>query len=431
MPSLVLRRTLETAVAVCSVVALVAGQGRDSGPVAFEVPGRSSSTPWVAAAGSFVAVTWGAVAEGRGDVFVAVSRDGGTSFGPPVQVNAVPGEARLGGEFPPRVALTSAAKGAEPEIVVLWVARGATPEIKSARSHDGGVSFDRPTTLQSPGAPGDRGWPALAIDGAGAAHAIWLDHRGLALRSSGGQVHGDRQGSAGHDTREAAAGSALYYASAGGAGGERSIAGSVCYCCKTALASGPGGALFAAWRHVYPGNVRDIAMAVTRDGGKSFSPPGRVSADGWSIDGCPDDGPAIAVDGGGTVHIVWPTVIPGRNPEKALFYASSRDGVHFTPRLRIPTLGSPNPSHPQIAASPDGRVVVAWDESVSGTRVAAMRDVEIGSGGNPEFGEVLTIAPAGTADHPVVAATDSGFVVVWSTGGNPSRVYGRVVRLRQ
>jgi hypothetical protein len=140
-----------------------------------------------------------------------------------------------------------------------------------------------------------------------------------------------------HDGAGTAQGSALHYATAGGlVAGERSITDSVCYCCKTALAVGPGGTLFAAWRHVYPGNMRDIAMAVARGDAESFSPPARVSEDGWSIDGCPDDGPSIALGGGGTVHVVWPTVIPGQTPEAALFYASTRDGVHFIRRRRIP-----------------------------------------------------------------------------------------------
>jgi hypothetical protein len=430
MPTVPIVRSIRTVAAALSLAVLVAAATPDHAPVALEVRSRSNSTPWVAAAGSFVAAAWGATADGRADVFVAVSRDGGRSFGPPVQVNLVPGEARLGGEFPPRVLLAPAAREAVPEIVVLWVARGTTTEIRTARSRDGGTSFEKPTTLQSSGAAGDRGWPALALDARGAAHAIWLDHRGLAARRSSGASGADPHGGAAHDGATTAQGSALYYASTGGtAAGERSIAESVCYCCKTALAAGPGGTLFAAWRHVYPGNLRDIAMAVARDGGQSFSPPARVSEDGWSINGCPDDGPSIAADEGGTVHIVWPTVIPGQEPEGALFYASTRDGQHFTPRLRIPTLGSRKPSHPQIVAAATGRIVVAWDESISGRRVAAMREVRLRPGGDRAFGEVVTIAPAGAAEHPVVAATGDGFVVVWSTGGSPSRVFSRVVRL--
>ena len=67
------------------------------------MPNRANSTPWVAAAGSFVAVTWGAAPNGKGDVFLAVSRDGGRTSRSPVRVNAVEGDARISGEIAPRV----------------------------------------------------------------------------------------------------------------------------------------------------------------------------------------------------------------------------------------------------------------------------------------------------------------------------------------
>jgi hypothetical protein len=70
------------------------------------VKGRASATPSVAASGRFVAVAWGATtAEGRTDVFLATSRDAGATFGPPLRVNRLDGEARLGGELPPLVRL--------------------------------------------------------------------------------------------------------------------------------------------------------------------------------------------------------------------------------------------------------------------------------------------------------------------------------------
>ncbi len=55
--------------------------------VAFDVPGRTDATPSVAADRAFVALAWGASADGKADVFVATSRDGGRAFGAPVQVN--------------------------------------------------------------------------------------------------------------------------------------------------------------------------------------------------------------------------------------------------------------------------------------------------------------------------------------------------------
>ncbi len=50
----------------------------------------------------------------------------------------------------------------------------------------------------------------------------------------------------------------------------------------------------------------------------------RVHQDGWAINGCPDDGPAMAVDAAGTVHMVWPTLLNGT--EGTLLYATAAAG---------------------------------------------------------------------------------------------------------
>ena len=192
--------------------------------------------------------------------------------------------------------------------------------------------------------------------------------------------------------------SGLYYATAGKAAStERELAPGVCYCCKTALAIGPDGSVYAAWRHVYPGNFRDMAFTSSRDGGRTFAPPVRVSEDGWAINGCPDDGPALAVDRSGAVHLVWPTVIDGPNPEGALFYATTRDGRTFTARTRIPSSGAGRPSHPQIVVDGRGRVVVAWDESVNGRRVAVAREVKGQSGRAWSLARSSTLSTDGPA----------------------------------
>ena len=392
------------------------GYGYGYGQAVLDIPGRSDATPWVAARGAFVAVAWGATNSGKTDVFAAVSRDGGATFAAPVRVNTVEGEARLGGELPPRVAIVNRRGASQPEVVVVWTARAKTTTIKMARSRDGGATFAAPVALQAANAPGDRGWAALAVDPRGTAHAIWLDHRGLA----GGTGHTP---GATHDGVAMAQKSALFYASAKG---EHSIANGVCYCCKTALAAGADGTLYAAWRHVYAGNHRDMAFSLSRDGGKTFSAPVRISDDGWEINGCPDDGPALATDGGTTVHVVWPTVVGGTTPEGAIFYASTRDGRAFTPRLRIPTLGGAKPSHPQIAIDRGGRTFVAWDETVNGRRVAAMRELRR-TGDRITFGDPIVISANGPGSYPVLTATDGGVLAVWTTGGETSRIETRIL----
>lgn len=402
------------------------------------VDGRSNQTPSVAANDSFVAVAWGAQAErGGADVFVAISRDGGNTFGPPVRVNTTDGDARLGGELPPRVALRLRASH-EPDVLVAYGSRSPSgTAIVLAQSTTAGRSFASATALQSTGAPGDRGWHALVVDGEGTAHVMWLDHRGLAASRPHDHARDEAEAL---DGVAQAQRSSLYYARATGdtADGsgvstpapsrERALVPGVCYCCKVALAAGARGQLFAAWRHVYPGNVRDIAFLVSTDAGRTFGAPGRVSDDGWHLAGCPDDGPAMDVDAEGVVHVVWPTVIGGDNPQGAIFYAASHDnGRTFTPRVRVPTLGSPRPMHPQVLAGVDGRATIAWDEVVDGTRQAAVQTVSVHGNSTPTFDNVQRLGSAGLpTSYPVLASTAIGTLAVY-VEGQPGRT---IIRTR-
>src|SRR5438045_3778955 len=96
--------TASTGCAAALALLLVVHARADEGALA--VAGRANSTPSIAADGSTVAVAWGAMVPGGAvDVYAAVSADGGKTFGSPVRVNDVDGDAKLGGEQPPRVAL--------------------------------------------------------------------------------------------------------------------------------------------------------------------------------------------------------------------------------------------------------------------------------------------------------------------------------------
>ena len=89
---------------------------------------------------------------------------------------------------------------------------------------------------------------------------------------------------------------------------ESHVARDVCFCCKTAVGAAPGGRLMVAWRHIFPESMRDIAMATSTDGGRTSirSPRQRRQ---WQLSGCPDDGPAMAIDADGAAHLAWPTLI--------------------------------------------------------------------------------------------------------------------------
>jgi len=413
-------RTTSIAAACAAVFACFACTGR---PAELAVNGRSNAQPSITASGRFVAVTWGAAdADGATDVYVATSRDGGRTLGTPTRVNDAATVASLSGEQPPHVALIPRA-GRDPAIVVVWTAKGATgTRLLSAQSDDGGKSFARPTEVPGTDAPGNRGWHAVTTDRDGHVVAVWLDHRELAQGSASGAgasasghnhaAHGAQQ----TDGAARAQRSKLFFASLDGEATAQALTGGVCYCCKTAIATGADGSVYAAWRHVYTGNVRDIAFTVSRDEGRTFAEPVRVSEDEWVLDGCPENGPAIAIDARNRVHVVWPTLVAGSTPDSeptmALFYAVSANGEQFTPRRQIPTEGVPR--HVQIALTARGDVVVAWDEQANDERRVALARATADSGGSTVFtrqamGDV-------TASYPVIATTPDGIVAAWTSG---------------
>src|SRR5687768_1031987 len=103
------------------------------------VPGRANANVSLAAAEDTIAAVWSAAEQGGPtDIYLSISQDGGTSFSPPTRVNNTPGDARVNGEQPPRVALVPRAQG-NPEVVVIWTAKGPDgTALRTSRSGDGG-----------------------------------------------------------------------------------------------------------------------------------------------------------------------------------------------------------------------------------------------------------------------------------------------------
>jgi hypothetical protein len=398
------------------------------------VADRTNANVSLAVEGRFVAAVWSAAAaSGETDVFAAVSQDSGQTFSTPTRVNVTAGEVNVNGEQPPRVALR-ARHEPTPDIAVVWTAKGPNgTRLISATSDDGGRTL---TNDAVPGtdAPGNRGWEALGVGPGGRYFSVWLDHRNLAPAQQTQTAVAHQHGAHGEgSSAEAGDGvamaqlSQLYVASLDGTVAPRGVTGGVCYCCKTAVAKGAGDTLYLAWRHVYPGNMRDIAFTVSRDGGKTFAAPVRVSEDKWQINGCPDDGPAMVVDSAGAVHVVWPSVVTEEGaPVKALFHAMTRDGRTFSTRDRIPTRGQAN--HPQLAIDSADTLAVTWDESGSGSRTLAAATGRIEAGNRVEFSRVAGDGPIGT--YPDLVAVGPGAFLRASTtaGTGPSQI--RLDRIR-
>lgn len=114
------------------------------------------------ASGANVYVVWQDDTPGNSDVFVAISTDGGATFGSPVNLSDSLGDSEL-----PKMAASGT------DLHVAWLEGPSPQKLFHRRSTDGGVTFDAVTNLSSPGQAG-AGEANLVIDGPNV-HVIWSE----------------------------------------------------------------------------------------------------------------------------------------------------------------------------------------------------------------------------------------------------------------
>jgi hypothetical protein len=412
--------------AAFAVAGLVAAASLGHPALAVEKPqtsvgvvGAVNSTPTLAALDRTVVAVWSAVKDDKANVFAAVSNDGGVTFSEPRRVNDKDGDATANNEQPPRAVISGPANART--ITVIWSKRNEGPQrsrrdaVSIARSSDLGRTFVPAHAIHDAAFSGARGWQSLAAGRNGNVHAVWLDGRDAERKMADAAAHSGmaHKGQPPQD---------VYHAifTPDGRQVETLIATGVCFCCKTAVAVDARGAVYAAWRHIFPGSMRDIAFARSLDGGRHFEPLVRVSQDNWELNGCPEDGPAMAVDESGVIHLAWATLINEGEPQKAVFYAFSRDGKTFSPRVRVPTSGI-TPGHPQIAVTPGGGLTIVWDETVDGLRRISSARVSR----NRAIGPAQVLSGTESASNPVIVRSGNALVAAWTSRDEP------VIRLRR
>ena len=408
-------RYRQLVVVALPVLTALAPVGAQAPVTTLAIAGRNNDGVSLAAEDRFVVATWGASTSAGMDVYSAVSRDGGATFGSPVRVNATPFDARGNGEQPPRVVFVPRA-GREPSIVAVWL--GRRPEgtrLLTARSDDGGASWSATSVVPGSDGAGSRGWHSITTDASGRVFALWLDHRGLATPT---HQHGAVAGGPAApkpDPVEQAGKSQVYIAALDGSVAPRAITNSVCYCCKTSFTTGADGAMYGVWRHVYPGDVRDMALTVSRDGGRTFATPVRVSEDKWVYEGCPDNGPSLAVDATKRVHVAWPSPADGKDPATmTLWYATSQDGRRFTPRVRLPATGAAG--HVQVVNAGTGQLL-AWEEATAAGRLVRLARATTDAAGRTTF---RPIGEGEAGKYPFLSTTSTGTLLAYTQGAAPN-----------
>jgi hypothetical protein len=286
------------------------------------------------------------------------------------------------------------AMGSRGEIYLTWPSPRPdggmfSQDLLLSRSLDGGRSFEPPLRV-SDDRPGSHSFEGIAVAPDGSIAVAWIESREGDPRVT---VRSARVDERGRMVRAAT-----------------TVGDAVCVCCRVDVASGPPGTVALTWRKVFPGDVRDMVLSVSRDGGDSFAGAMRVHADGWKITACPHRGGVSALDGHGRIHVAWYTEARQGRPD--VLYAVSDDGRRFSRPTRIQTATGAIPDNVRLAVDSAGRATVVWEERTAvRQRVLARHLWDRGQRSGP----VRVLSQAIKAYAPDVrAAPDGALLVAWN-----------------
>lgn len=244
--------------------------------------------------------------------------------------------------------------------------------------------------LHDDGVLAEHGFVSAVPLGDGRAGVVWLD----------GRDTGGHEGGGGAMT--------LRYATVGADGAltdEARLDARTCDCCATAVAAVPGG-LVVAYRDRSEAEVRDIA--VVRLVGGAWTEPSVPHPDGWRIEGCPVNGPALASDGA-RVALAWYT--EAKNTPRVRLTVSEDGGATFGRAVGVD--GGAPMGRVGVALRADGTAVVSWMERAGDRAEIRLRSVAPdGHLGAPT--SVATAEAGRTSGMPVMALLGDRALVAWT-----------------
>jgi hypothetical protein len=286
----------------------------------------------------------------------------------------------------------------------------------AARSLSWGESFDKPVPVSDKGAPGFRSFASLGVAPNGDVYAVWLDER--------------------DNSKPGAETSGVYLARSTDRGATFGrnvlVARQACPCCRPSLAFEGDGTVFVGWRRVFPGEIRDMVISASRDGGRTFAPPVRVHDDGWKLNGCPDSGPALA-ESHGALFVAWMTA--GRDERPRIELARSTDGRSFGQPFQV-SGAILDPNHPAMKVADDGTIWLTFQgraPSANGTwNRSQAYIVHIDSSGTPTP-PMAVPGSAASVSYPTLGIGSGGRVfLAWTQPAGDHQVVmlsrGRVQR---
>ena len=280
--------------------------------------------------------------------------------------------------------------------------RSEAYDVNLVLSKDGGTTWSKPLMPHRDGKKRQHGFVSMVPTPDAKLAAIWLDGRNMPSEEEGDM--------------------ALMYttiAANGTLGPETQIDNRACECCKTSMTA-TADSLVAVYRDRSDKEIRDISIVRYANG--RWSQPQALTNDGWEIDGCPINGPAVSANGR-NVAVAWFTAPDDKSQVYVLMSADS--GKTFGKKIRIDD-GNPI-GRVDVVSRSSGAAVVSWVERTSQGAQVRVREVAAnGTAAAPL--NVSGTAGLGSGVFPRMVRSGDDIVVAWTDASKPAQIRTVLVR---
>jgi hypothetical protein len=271
-------------------------------------------------------------------------------------------------------------------------------DVATSISNDAGVTWSLPKAPHRDGTAAEHGFAAI-FPVNGEAGIVWLDGRDY-LDKKDRAKYPEKSGNFN-----------LRYTRIhrdGAMDAEQVIDSNTCTCCWPSVAVTSAGPV-VAWRGRTDAEIRDNRVAYLQDG--KWSAPAPLGAEGWNIEGCPVNGPALAARGAQVVA-AWFSAEGDRPRVRAAF---SKDGgrsfgqpVEIDEAAPLGRIG--------LVWRDDNSAVISWmtaADAVTSKSSLALRTIQV-DGQLSVTKRAIEVSPGRDTGVPQMVASDKGLVLAWT-----------------
>lgn len=342
------------------------------------------------------------------DVYVSISKDGGTTFSAPTKVNASSGA--VWGQQVSRPRIVGTPNGTWH---IAYAANDIHPTLNKTlltthytRSVDGGKSFEMPKRLSAitdqdmsgvihGGFASAAAFGTMASAPDGSVHVYWIDTRHMKPDSDSGALYGSISRDDGKTFTT----------------DKQLIDTSVCPCCQLTAVATPQSEIVLGSRRVEKDSFRPATVMTLSRKDETVLDRQSIGGAPWQINGCPLKPTVVAVHG----KNVFAAVHNGGEATPGVIFSVSNDGgKSFKPHGIVHPSATVSDA-PTIAVN-GSRVLLAWHAKVGNSPRRVFYRFYSLSGEPMEDARELETSP-GVSQYPVAAIRpDGNFQLLWQQG---------------